>query len=93
MNSQTYLKNYVERVCDVPAYLRRHLALIRCATRKSTQQKPYCLSDFADRDLDEKVEALQQEIATKKHSAPKHYDLESNVTRLVSLADEKVGHN
>ena len=41
------------------------------------------------RDLDEKVEALQAEIAQKKRSN-KHYDLESNVTRLVSLADEKV---
>jgi hypothetical protein len=29
MTSANYLKNYVERVQDVPAYLRRHLALIR----------------------------------------------------------------
>ncbi|GAX74808.1 hypothetical protein CEUSTIGMA_g2255.t1 [Chlamydomonas eustigma] len=74
MSSANYLKNYVERVQDVPAYLRRHLALIR--------------------DLDEKVQGLQTEIeqhsSSKKKSAPKNYDLESQVTRLVSLADEKV---
>ena len=43
------------------------------------------------RDLDEKVEALQAEIAKKQRAPPKGYDLESQVKKLVSLADEKVG--
>lgn len=42
------------------------------------------------RDLDEKVEALQAEIAKKQRAPPKGYDLESQVKKLVSLADEKV---
>jgi|LauGreDrversion4_1035100.scaffolds.fasta_scaffold190378_2 hypothetical protein len=46
-----------------------------------------------NRDLDEKVEALQADIAKKQKAPPKNYDLESQVTRLVSLADEKVGRD
>mmetsp|Transcript_18968 Transcript_18968/g.56524 ORF Transcript_18968/g.56524 Transcript_18968/m.56524 type:complete len:245 (-) Transcript_18968:411-1145(-) len=80
-----YLKRYIDRVADVPVELRRHLALIR--------------------DLDEKAQQLQQEIeanSTKttlsRSKAAKSrdahgvhgYDLASAVTKLVSLADEKV---
>lgn len=74
-----YLKRYIDRVQDVPAYLKRHMALIR--------------------DLDEKVQHLQQEIETnsikqhvakKKAQAPGSFDAEPAVTQLLSLADEKV---
>mmetsp|Transcript_4535 Transcript_4535/g.7711 ORF Transcript_4535/g.7711 Transcript_4535/m.7711 type:complete len:253 (-) Transcript_4535:698-1456(-) len=81
------LAQFQERVADVPSYLRRHLALIR--------------------DLDEKVQALQEEIEVhskrklsqpgpqskrqKQKEDPAAYDMELAITRLISLADEKVG--
>ncbi|KAG1673419.1 hypothetical protein FOA52_002184 [Chlamydomonas sp. UWO 241] len=74
-----YLKRYIDRVADVPGELRRHLALIR--------------------DLDEKAQVLQADIEahsgksasrSKKGPAAGGYDLASAVTKLVSLADEKV---
>lgn len=83
----TYLRAFQERVVDVPGYLKRHMALIR--------------------DLDEKVVALQHEIelhskrklAAKLATSPESkrqrldqpYDIEQAVTRLLSLAEEKVG--
>lgn len=83
----TYLREFSERVVDVPGYLRRHLALIR--------------------DLDERVVALQEEIEvhSKRRLAARGspegkrqklleqhpYDIDSAMTRLLSLADEKVG--
>lgn len=80
----TYLKEFADRVADVPGYLRRHMALIK--------------------DLDEKAVALQQEIEqyskrklltgkspqSKRQKTHEHeYDVDSAVTRLLSLADEK----
>mmetsp|Transcript_1790 Transcript_1790/g.4535 ORF Transcript_1790/g.4535 Transcript_1790/m.4535 type:complete len:247 (-) Transcript_1790:567-1307(-) len=80
--SATYLPSFQDRCSDVPHFLRRHLALIR--------------------DLDEKVVALQQEIEVHSQQRPAStstrsaagqqgpFDVQSAVTRLLSLADEKV---
>ena len=81
------MRLFSERVADVPGYLRRHMALIR--------------------DLDEKQQELQAEVeayskrklalgkspdgGNKRQRGEPPYDVDSAVTRLLSLADEKVG--
>lgn len=86
----TYLRSFSERVADVPGYLRRHLALIRDLDEKvvALQQE---IELHSKRKLADKQSRSPEGKRQRIDGQAPPYDIESAVTRLLSLADEKVG--
>lgn len=87
----TYLKRFSERVVDVPAYLRRHLALIRDLDDKVVQLQQEIELHSKKRLAAKEAEQQSSKKQKLQGEPPTSYDVESAVTRLLSLADEKVG--
>eukprot|EP00798_Chlamydomonas_sp_ICE-L_P006906 gene6906-30884_t len=95
----SYLRNYIERVADVPSYLKRHLALIRDLDEKvvSLQQQIEETSKAQLLEAEAKKKRAQQTHGKRQrqqqNQAPElssTSNVENEVTRLLSLADEKV---
>lgn len=85
-----YLKAFSSRVTDVPGYLRRHLALIR-----DLDEKVVALQQEIDVNSKHKLAASEAKTPQNKRQRANDgrqstYDVESAITRLLSLADEKV---
>mmetsp|Transcript_24414 Transcript_24414/g.53329 ORF Transcript_24414/g.53329 Transcript_24414/m.53329 type:complete len:242 (+) Transcript_24414:123-848(+) len=81
-----YLKRYIDRVQDVPHFLRRHLALIRDLDEKEQQLQHEIEYHSRKKLLEQQSGAKRQ----KTQETTTNYDISSAVTRLLSLADEKV---
>jgi hypothetical protein len=83
------LYSWADRAADVPSFLKRHLALIR-----DLDEKVVALQSEIEAQSKRKLASGALKTPGSKRQRTdglNQYDVDSAITRLLSLADEKVG--
>lgn len=91
-----YLEKYIERVADVPAELRRRFKLIRDLDERSAKLQADLDEKYKEQLVQAQSKACKTTQTNKKPKASAgeslSAEIEAGQARLVSWAEEKVGH-